>query len=127
MGSDLIVSNDFNIPLKVGIFLLFVRGFANINKVRGGYRKCFINKGFLIYYWGMAQLQLNTRGQYDAQQAWESIQMKYFQRSLDIESPQQTVEIPIELLKQMSNDSHEYGRLSQVSSRSRSFSPARLK
>jgi len=48
---------------------------------------------------------------YDKAHAWKMLCEKYFQRSLDDFHPDHPVPIPIGLLKQMSDDSHEYGRI----------------
>ena len=49
--------------------------------------------------------------EYDKQYAWEALQAKYFAVSLDDASEEAMIEMTIEQLKDLSDDSYEYGRL----------------
>jgi len=59
----------------------------------------------------MATINFNTRVQFDKQYAWEALLEKYFDRNIEGLNPQQEVKITLEDLRQISSESHEYGRM----------------
>lgn len=57
------------------------------------------------------KMQFNTKVQYDKSYAWEALVSKYFELTPNEVDSDQMVQLSIEHLKQMSDESHEYGRI----------------
>ena len=69
----------------------------------------------------MPNLNLNTRVAYDKFYAWDSLCNKHFQRSLAEEDPDRVVELTVQQLRQMSDESHEYGRIRERALKLKTF------
>jgi len=59
----------------------------------------------------MPNFTLNTKTEFDKSYAWEALQQKFFQQSLDIVPSDTIVELSVKQLRELSDDSHEYGRI----------------
>jgi len=57
------------------------------------------------------KMKFNTRVQYDKSYAWDAIVEKYFEMSPSEIEPGQMIKLTMEHLKQISDESHEYGRI----------------
>ena len=73
----------------------------------------------------MPQLNLNTRAQFDHEYAWETIQQKYFDGSLDQLPPENPVETDIACLRAMIQEAYEIGKLSTRTAQHSAFKSLR--